>query len=246
LRRIWIALALTPLVGCSVLLGLKDPPPDVDGGPDALADVMDGGVSDAISSDVAVDALDGSNDPQHCGVTDRMCPSGKCVKGYCVRRVFVTSATHTADVGGISLSNLTYCGPTVTDPLFPNTSFFVWLSDTDTSVRDTFESTLAPFVLPDGTPVANDFNAFTNPSSGGLLHAINMTEDGGDGRGFYVWTGTGLGGYKYDGGSIECMDWHTETGQDAVVGTTDASDSTWTLLGTAGCSTQAHFYCVER
>lgn len=235
-----------PIAGCSALIGLKDPPPDVDAGFDASIDGGDATTSDA-PGDVANDALDGSNDPQHCGVADRICPSGKCVLGDCVRRVFVTSATHTADVGGVPLANLAYCGPTTAiTTLFPNTSFFVWLSDTDASVRDTFQTTLAPFVLPDGTPVANDWNGFLNPNSGGLLHPINMTEDGGDGSGFYVWTGTGAGGYKYDGGSIECMDWHTETGQDAVVGTTDASDTAWTNLGTAGCSTQAHFYCIER
>ena len=246
MRRAWLALALAPAIGCSVLIGLKDPPPDGDGGGEASADAPSD-VTTEVVTDALADAAspDATSDPTDCGVTHAKCASALCVNGDCVRRLFVTSSATTAQFGGVS--NADGVCNSLAATYFPNATFFAWLSEGDASAGSKLASSKAPFVLPDGTQVvAGSAALFAASVQTPLDHAINETEDGGPGATFNVWTGTLIDG-GVDTANTRCNDWKSASDASSTsVGYSNTADEGWTDAYLRSCNLVAHFYCVEK
>jgi hypothetical protein len=149
------------------------------------------------------------------------------------RIVFVTEGTYTGDVGGIVGAD-TKCQADADAAGLAGT-FKAWLSDTSTSPDDTFNQSGAPYVLVDGTVVADDWSDLTDTT---IDHAIDMTAAGvtvppPGAHAIPVWTGTETGGTaSFD----HCDNWiYDDPSIYGTIGTTHEINSNWTDAGTMTC-----------
>jgi cysteine-rich repeat protein len=167
------------------------------------------------------------------------------------RRVFVSSALYTGDLGGLAGADLE-C-QTLADKAGLTGTYFAWLSDGLTTPAQRFVKSSVPYVLPDGLQVAKNWQDLTD---GTLQHAIDVTEaEGpapiaalgcGGGSKPTVWTNTLAAGTAWaaDG----CDGWSSNTGA-ARLGHAKATNFTWAKFceGQAGsCGWLAALYCVEQ
>lgn len=149
----------------------------------------------------------------------------------------------------------------------PEGTYLAWLSDSNgnspaginpTDTADPFRRFVpspAPYILPDGTQIAADFEDLTGPDA--ILDAsINIDATGTpisfpDG----VWTNTTVnGGSKHDNLIFTCVDWsfdadsftgsHGLTEDPGSGGTPDFFE--WTDLGIAGCQNPFRLYCFQQ
>ncbi len=135
------------------------------------------------------------------------------------------------------------------------TTWKAWLSDATTSPDQRFTKDMGPYILLNQTLVAAGWMGL---SSGTLLHAIDIDENGMPSPAVDVWTGTGpdgklsaaMGG---DGGqNTNCMNWTSGPSDDfstAVLGKSGVTDPTWTETSPApvGCfRTDVHLFCFEQ
>jgi len=103
-----------------------------------------------------------------------------------------------------------------------------------------------PYRLLSGVTVANDWIGLT---SGTLLHAIDVFEDGTSpeaGVVLEVWTATTVAGL-YSGNS--CANWTNDTGNppNADIGVTNQTGMGWTQVYLQFCNRTTHrIYCFEQ
>ena len=172
------------------------------------------------------------------------------------KRVFVTGTTFTANLGGVVGADAK-C-QTAADVAGLVGSFRAWLSDTSSSPSTRF-SRGGPYVLLDGSVVANDWSELT---SGKLKRAINLTEGKRapttgtgycSGQTVAAWTGTEVNGAR-DTLHESCSGF--TTGSFSFVaqiqfGDPSAADAKWTAgpclsAGASNCAKQAALYCFEQ
>jgi len=121
-----------------------------------------------------------------------------------------------------------------------------WISDTTTSPAARFTHATVPYRLLGGVAIANDWIGLT---SGTLLHAIDVFEDGTSpeaGVVLEVWTGTNVNGL-YSGKS--CANWTNDTASppNADVGVTSQTNAGWTSVYQQFCDRTTHrVYCFEQ
>jgi hypothetical protein len=173
------------------------------------------------------------------------------------RHVFVTSQTFLgSDIGGLTGADDICRQLAVNAGL--SSSYAAWLSDSTGSPASRFPEDAGPYVLVDGTIVANNW---TDLTSGTLRHAIDMTETGGPppattacaGAPGAVWTDTTPQGALENVGST-CGDWADPTGAMAVWGSTSFmekwSDGCFDVSNggvAAPCGTErAALFCFEQ
>ncbi|HMA92526.1 MAG TPA: hypothetical protein VKP30_07560, partial [Polyangiaceae bacterium] len=151
------------------------------------------------------------------------CPLGQgCVGSSCVagRIVFVTSAVVTAKFGGITGADLLCADLARTAGL--SGQYLVWMSDSSTSPATRFAQSGAPYVLVNGTVIANDWADLVD---GQLAAPINVDEHGNPTFAAEVWTGSSADGTA---ATDTCADW---TSTDPTVygqqGVTDRADTGW-------------------
>ena len=123
-------------------------------------------------------------------------------------------------------------------------TYKAWLSDGASSPSTSFSHATDPYVLVDGTIVANDWAGLT---SGNLLTAINLDENGSilpSSALDSVWSGT-----LFDGTSTgdDCNAW-TDGSSSASggIGNPWATDAAWTDLSSFVCAIPLHVYCFEQ
>jgi hypothetical protein len=176
------------------------------------------------------------------------------------RHVFVTSqAVVAGNLGGLPGADDT-CRSLASNAGL-SSSYSAWLSDDTGSPSVRFPQDVGPYLLLDGTIVANNWQDLT---SGLLRHAIDHDEMGrplstavGNIEPFMVFTDTTASGtlstFSKVGGS--CNDWSDPMGTEIVIGTTQDADSQWTEWGSVGsgvamtpaiCSQSAALYCFEQ
>ncbi len=187
--------------------------------------------------------------------------TGGCVPAPPANKIiFVSSELFTGDMREAGLGDgLTgadaKCQRLATAAGLPGT-FKAWLSSAAVAAKDRLSHSTAPYVLVDGTRVADNWSTLTNCSVW-LLHAITMTEKGGAPPiasvpqcGDDVWTGTDCAGNPaYTRPTDLCAGW-TSTGFDSptLVGLTGSVGQGWTQwcasLGMGGGN--APVYCLEQ
>jgi hypothetical protein len=118
------------------------------------------------------------------------------------------------------------------------------LSDSTTTAASRLTHATGPYVLVDGTVVANGWTGLT---SGTLLHAIDLTEKGGPWT-FGVWTDTSQNGsgFVFD---TSCTNWTygaTASPPSGGYGTADSTGITWSNLGDDYCDTKLALYCMQQ
>jgi hypothetical protein len=120
-------------------------------------------------------------------------------------------------------------------------TWLAWLSDSGTSPAARFTRNAAPYLLVDGTQVADNWGDLTD---GSLDHAIDLDQDGLAALAPVVWTGTRVDGTA---DPLTCTDWTSTSFLDAgMAGLTGFADNNWTNNLGAPCAFAAHLYCFEQ
>ncbi|HEY5922342.1 MAG TPA: hypothetical protein VIV11_11755 [Kofleriaceae bacterium] len=172
---------------------------------------------------------------------------------YCYepnRRVFLTSTFYDGNFGGLAGADAK-CQERA-DAAGLTGTYKAWLSDDTTSAGSRLEHSPDPYILVDGTVVANDWSQL---GSSFLAHAIDKTELGGPPT--VIWTGCGswagvFTGTRTPNGSSwpgqTCQNWTSSSSSDiALIGHAFASNSHWTnLCSYQPCSTPTPLYCIEQ
>jgi len=178
--------------------------------------------------------------------------SGNCGAVSADKRIFVSSALYTGDLGGLDgadskcqllAKNAGLCG-----------TFKAWLSDGTGNAADRLSHATGNYLLLNDQVVASDWSALT---SGTLQHAIDMTEEKGPAPAgtvqcggtplVPVWTGATASGIAVTNGS--CSNWGTNgTGPGAAFGNAAAKSAGWsgTCQLTTVCADTAALYCLEQ
>lgn len=235
-----VAAAFSGTLACASVIGL-DQYEIQDGASDA--NVTDGGdapvsVADAASVADTTTVADAT--------TDSAVATGAC-KGAlaCTRRVFVTKATFSGDLGGIAgaTAKCNAAALASTKAVLRGRSYLPWLSDGNGSVVGRLPHGTAPYLRADDLAVATSFGdlvdaALTNPlamdEDGNVL-----TDDGFD----LVWTATNPSGASVP---ESCSNWSVGTiAQSGKVGKASTPSRSWTEWSFAGCQVAAHLYCIE-
>jgi hypothetical protein len=161
--------------------------------------------------------------------------AGDCVSG---KYVFVTKTTMLPDYGSATQADA-ICASTAANVGFAGT-WLSWTSDSTTSPAMRFQQATVPYLLLDGTIVADDWTQLT---SGTILVPIDIDETGGSQTGVEVWTGTATDG-TYSGNS--CMDWTSTASTSPPLGdtgVTNVTDGGWTDVYMQFCNRVQRLYC---
>jgi len=158
-------------------------------------------------------------------------------------RVFVTSTTYNGNLGGLEGADAK-CQERANAANLGG-SWKAWLSDNTTSVSSRFFHSTVPYLLLDGTIVAQNWNDLTD---GNLLTNITLTETRSY-HGNYVWTGTHENGEIHNPGTSKCLEW-TALSNDSPSGPAGHSgytDYQWTWGSNWNCATKIlPLYCFEQ
>jgi hypothetical protein len=208
----------------------------------------------------------GSTKLQTCGA-DRQWGAETTCPVACVNRsptlascgnpkiAFTTSLTYPVSaLGGVAGAD-TRCQERATAAGLPG-QYKAWLSDSKSSPSKAFSRVADPYVLVDGTLIADGFEELT---SGLLRHAINLTESRGTPTAEPssacafggVWTATNTKGELEDAG-LTCGDWANATRTQTQFGSWNSFDDAWTAGCSGGnsaaltCATSNALYCFQQ
>ena len=178
--------------------------------------------------------------------------------------VFVTSSTHTGDlvteagtIGYIGTDGLEagdhICQVRADEAGLPG-NWKAWLSKqgADASANDRINATTAPgpYLLPNGTVVANTWDDLIDSFNNPLLAPINITEENNVTASSVVWTSTGTNGNSYQ--ADHCDGWTSAvTVRPSQLpkgrwGDPTSVNSLWTARGPQkDCDTEAALYCFK-
>ena len=154
--------------------------------------------------------------------------------------VFVTSTAQTADFGGIDGADA-LCASEATAAGLEG-DFRAWLSTRESPVADRFVRSTVPYVLVDGTRIADDWDDLTD----GTLQAFLNLDAGGIDRGGDVWTGTLPSGLAVEDPDSDCDGFTSGLAGMALCGTTGSTNFTWTANATPPCDTPLRLFCFEQ
>lgn len=157
------------------------------------------------------------------------------------KRVFVTSTTHTGNLGGLSGAD-TVCQLRATEASLPNASNYkAWLSTSSFHAKDRLTSN-GPWYRLDNVKIAD---SKTDLTDGKIFTAISQTQTGAyiNSAYFEVWTGTTTDGQV---GLNNCNDWFTDDSYySGLVGYGNESGSMWTSATFRVCNNSRALYCFE-
>lgn len=172
------------------------------------------------------------------GVVDGTSTFTVATAGYLV---FITSTTHTGNLGGLSGAD-DICNTRATEGGLSGT-YAAWVSgDTPTNAKDR---------IVNGKYVKNYCRQtiadnLTELISGTLQNAIDRDESGEEVSGENnVWTGTASDGTVWETDTCDSFTWGA-TGQDSTVGSSNATTGSWTDTNISyECNESLHIYCFQ-
>jgi hypothetical protein len=190
---------------------------------------------------------------------DPICSNGTCGfvchTGYvstgtaCIvpQYIFATSTTFDGDLGGLAGADAT-CQSLATAAGLAGT-YKAWLSDSTTAATDRL-SHGSGYVLVDGTLIASSWTQLT---SGGVQHAIDLDEHGMPLTSSYVWTDTNPDGsiaLNLNNGADDCSAWTSGSNSedlDGFGGDAASTDQNWSCIDDAfACNDLLHLYCLQQ
>jgi hypothetical protein len=167
--------------------------------------------------------------------------------------VFVTSQTFNGSMSGLAGAD-SQCQELAGSAGLSGT-YKAWLSAGSSSAASRMTQSSEPYVLVNGSVVAENFAALTDTSSTPLVNAIARDEHG-DMQVTYAWTNTNAdGSLSYaDTSCNDCAGWtnaaETSCGSGSsyagAFGSNAAQVSEWTQLGLQSCGSAAALYCIEQ
>ncbi|MBK8262900.1 MAG: DUF4215 domain-containing protein [Nannocystis sp.] len=193
--------------------------------------------------------LKSGDSPEECDDANSL-PHDGCSPSCLIERlVFVSSALrqgNSSDAGLKSLSGAdALCQDLAQAAGLPPHLYMAWLSTKNLGPASRFPSHTAsargPFLLIDHTPIALSWQDLTD---GQLLHPIDLDEHGQTITKSTVWTNTSPNGAPADKG--DCDAWNSSDGDPkGGVGSSSATDTTWTELDANLCANSARIYCFQ-
>jgi hypothetical protein len=164
-----------------------------------------------------------------------------CIAGTCqpAKRVFITEATYQPDFGSASAATQ-ICQTTANTRSFGG-AWLAWIVDNKFSPATDFNQSSVPYVLLDGTIVANNWADLVD---GTLAHPIDMNELGGNVGAREAWTGATEQGIA---SGDNCNNW--KSNQVAILGTNGVSSVTdygWSDIWLQYCDRWVSLYCFEQ
>ena len=183
-----------------------------------------------------------------------VCCNGVCCDGCCdstgacgACRVFVTSTVHDAGLGGLSGGD-SICAARASAANLPGAgivgNYKAWLGNAAGSPATRFRRSARPYVLVDGTKIADDWDDLLD---GSIDARINVDESGTTVAPSFVWTGIGLAAGAIFITGADCANWTDSTiGDPGSSGSTDETDSGWTDFGQGACDFARPVYCFQQ
>ncbi len=127
--------------------------------------------------------------------------------------------------------------------IVPSGTYLAWLSDGTDSPDSRFTKSSGPYVLPDGTKVAEDYADLTD---GSILRPINLNSDGNQLGLQIFWADTNADGTAAQS-FVTCAGWTNSTGQfRGVLGSTGKTSTLWSERGMTRCSRTARLACFQQ
>ncbi len=161
------------------------------------------------------------------------------------KTVFVTSAVFDGNLGGLTGAD-DKCQAEADSPasIVPSGTYLAWLSDGTDSPDTRFTKSAHPYMLPDGTKIAENFTDLTD---GSVLNKINSDPTGKPLGLQLFWTGT-----KSDGTTsqnlVTCHGWTSPPGTRFYgrVGSTLKTSSLWSARGRRPCGRSLRLACFQQ
>jgi hypothetical protein len=156
------------------------------------------------------------------------------------KTVFVTKARFISDLGGLVGADAK-CQVEADDPasIVPSGTYLAWLSDGTDSPDTRFKKSSHPYLLSDGTKIAENYTDLTD---GSILHVINLGPTGATFGYHKYWTGTKPDGtpmqaFKPNAQKNSCNAWNGTTvyWASAAVGMTHVKSGGWTSNYLSDC-----------
>ncbi len=158
-------------------------------------------------------------------------------------KVFVTSATYTGNLGGLTGADA-ICQKHANAAALPG-KYMAWLADATGSPATRFYQSTVPYKMVDGTVVANNWTDLTD---GTVVNKITKYETGGTISGSEVWTNVNANGTATSSTS-DCKLW-TDTTNFINIGQKgnplQANATAWTDWGTMHCIVPGRLYCFQQ
>ena len=154
------------------------------------------------------------------------------------RLVFVTASTSDANFDGLVGADAR-CGSEAAEAGLAG-EFKAWLSTLDMPVSIRLTQSEFPYVLTDGTRIADDWADLTD---GSLLAPIDL-DAAGQVRGGDVWTGTLPSGESYD--VDDCAGYTSGDAGMGLCGTTQSTGTGWSASQTPACNTRLRLFCFQQ
>ncbi len=162
------------------------------------------------------------------------------------KTVFVTSVSFNGNLGWLTGADAK-CQAQADGPasVVPSGTYLAWLSDGFDSPDIRFTKSAHPYILPDGTKIAEDFTDLTD---GSILHSIDIDPTGEPVGLAQFWTGTNPDGTTA-GYENTCDGWTADplTNFHGMAGRTTLTSTTWsTIWGGVRCSLTLRLVCFQQ
>jgi hypothetical protein len=180
------------------------------------------------------------------------CAAVGCSAEPCTKTVFVTRTEMAANFGGVTAAD-DLCAQEAANAGLAGT-YFAWLSDATRSPFVRFSRATVPYVLPDGTAIAPDWDTLVDagPSVPIAQHADASAVPPDDGSPAQVWTGTSIDGRAdtYNNASNYCSNWTRNVLEEsALVGWVYERVKPgldWTRANLVPCTGSGYLYCFQQ
>jgi hypothetical protein len=165
--------------------------------------------------------------------------------------VFVTEGLYGGGLGGLEGADA-ICQQEADAAGLPGV-FKAWLSDSTGDPHSRFVHSVLPYVLPDGTPIADNWVHLTSVGYNIYLHhPIDMTATGGmpapqpnNSHEYSVWTATGADGKAVP--EQDCFNWRSGDVEDnGYSGNWRLVTDRWTDFSVEGCDNGRASYCFQQ
>ena len=162
------------------------------------------------------------------------------------KTVFVTSAKFKGNLGGLAGAD-DKCQAEADGPasIVPSVTYLAWLSDGTNSPDTRFTKSAHPYMLPDGTKIAEDFTDLTD---GSIQNKINIDRTGKSLPFERFWTGTNSDGTTV-GYQLTCDGWTADplTKFHGMAGRTNLTSRIWsTRIARISCARIYRLVCFQQ
>ncbi len=162
------------------------------------------------------------------------------------KTVFVTSASYKSNMGGLTGADAN-CQAEADRPesIVPSGAYMAWLSDGINSPDTRFTKASDPYVLPDGTVVAENYTDLTD---GSIMREINMDSTGAPVGWQMFWSSTNSDGTSSQD-FLTCVGWtwtDTSTYSHAMLGHTGKKSNLWSHYVREKCRPSYRLVCFQQ